>query len=773
MISVRRCAWVLAGLVIGSAAQAAAPVRYPETKKLDLVETLHGVQVPDPYRWLEDLDSTETAAWVKAQNEAAFGYLAKIPFRDGVKARVTELWNFERYSLPNEEGGRYFYSYNNGLQNQSVLYVTSSLSEQGRVLLDPNTYRADGTVALSGTFPTRDGRLLGYSISDAGSDWVTLRVRDAQTGRDLPDEIKWVKFSGMSWLPDGSGFFYGRYQEPTADNPLSALNEDRKIYFHKLGTPQSADQLVYERPDAPRWGFGAGVSDDGSFLIMTITEGTERKNRLFYRDLRSRPLGSPDGPESRAIRALDAQKGKELRAISDAAAQRAARQEWLGQRNQRVRDGAVAPWGFVELIQDADAAYSFVGSIGDTLLVETNLDAPLGRLVAIDLKNPDRANWKTVIAQSDATLQGVSHVGGRLIASYLRDASSEVKVFETDGALVRTVDLPGIGTAGGFGGRPEDTETFYSFTSYAIPTTIYRYDIATGASEVFKSPAVPLDTARYKTERVFVTSKDGARVPVFVASAKDVQLDGSNPTLLYGYGGFNISQTPAFSPAFAAWMDMGGVVAVACLRGGGEYGKPWHDAGKLANKQNVFDDFIAAGEWLVRSRYTSPARLAIQGGSNGGLLVGAAMTQRPDLFGVALPAVGVMDMLRFHLFTIGWGWKSDYGDPEIAADFKTAYAYSPYHALLRATPGTRYPSTLVTTGDHDDRVVPSHSFKFASALQAAHGGDNPVLIRIETRAGHGAGKPTTKRIEEVADIFSFAFHEMGFTPRLSPQRSAR
>lgn len=671
---------------------------YPTAKKVEQVDDYHGTRVPDPYRWLENPDAPDTRAWIEAQNRLTSAFLEGIPAREQIKQRLMKLWDYEKYGVPFKEGGHYFYFKNDGLQNQGVLYTVTTLDAKPRVLLDPNTLSKDGTVALSGLAVSKDGKLLAYGLSASGSDWQEWRVRDIETGKDLPDVVKWVKFSGASWTLDGKGFFYSRYDEPNEKTKLEDANYYQKLYYHRLGAPQSEDTLIYERRDHKDWGFGGTVTDDGRYLVINVWQGTEPKNRLFYKDLTA--------------------KGAKV----------------------------------VELMADADAAYNFISNDGPVFWIQTDLNAPRGRVIAVDTRRPERANWKEVIPQAEETLERANVVGNQFIASYLKDARTAVKVFKLDGQPVRELTLPGIGTAAGFGGKRGDTETFYSFTSFTVPTTIYRYDTASGKSEVYRQPKVDFNPADYETKQVFYKSKDGTRVPMFITHKKGLQLDGTNPTLLYGYGGFNISLTPAFSISNLVWMEMGGVYAQPNLRGGGEYGEAWHQAGTRLKKQNVFDDFIAAAEWLIANKYTSPPKLAISGGSNGGLLVGACMTQRPELFGAALPAVGVMDMLRFHKFTIGWGWTSDYGSPDNAEEFQALYAYSPLHNLK---PGTAYPATFVTTADHDDRVVPAHSFKFAAALQAAQGGDAPVLIRVETKAGHGAGKPTAKVIEEVADKWAF------------------
>ncbi|MBE9032817.1 S9 family peptidase [filamentous cyanobacterium LEGE 11480] len=679
-------------------------LQYPESKQVEQVDDYNGVKVADPYRWLEDPDSAETKAWVEAQNQVTFGYLDQIPERESIKQRLTKLWNYEKYGTPFKRGDRYFYYKNDGLQNQSVLYTLKTLNDQPVVLLDPNTLSDDGTVALSGIAISDNGKYLAYGISKSGSDWQEWYVRDIATQETLTDEIKWVKFSGADWDAASEGFYYSRYDEPDEKTKLEAVNYYQKLYYHRLGTAQSEDVLVYERPDEKEWGFSGGVTEDGRYLIISVWKGTDRKNLLFYKD--------------------------------------------LSDPNAEV----------VELINEFEAGFDVVDSEGSTFWIETDLDAPRSRLIKIDLTKPERSNWQEIIPEAEETLRGVNLLNHQLVANYLKDARSQIKIFSLTGELLREVELPGIGSAGGFGGKREETETFYNFSSFTSPNTIYRYDMVTGESTVFRQPQVAFDGSAYETTQVFYPSKDGTKVPMFITHKKGLKLDGNNPTLLYAYGGFNVSLTPSFSVSRATWLEMGGVYVLANLRGGGEYGEAWHQAGMKHNKQNVFDDFIGAAEWLIQHKYTSSEKLAIEGGSNGGLLVGACMTQRPDLFAAALPAVGVMDMLRFHKFTIGWAWMSEYGSPEEPEDFKVLYAYSPLHQLKA---GTRYPSTMVTTADHDDRVVPAHSFKFAAALQAAHKGDNPVLIRIETKAGHGAGKPTAKVIAEAADKWGFLVRELG------------
>jgi prolyl oligopeptidase len=671
---------------------------YPHPKTIDQVDDYHGTKVADPYRGLEDTDSADTRAWIESENKLTFQYLDQIPYRHAIHERLMKLWNYERYGVPEQQGGRYFYQHNTGLQNQNILLVADSLNAEPRVLLDPNTLSSDGTVALVGHAVSDDGKLLAYGTAASGSDWMEWRVRDVDTGKDLPDLIKWVKFSGASWTKDNKGFYYSRYDEPKSDTALRDANYFHKLYYHRLGSPQSEDKLIYDRPDNKELGFGGNVTDDGHYLIITVWQGTSPKNRLYYKDLTK--------PDSEVVKLLD----------------------------------------------DFDAEYRFVDNDGPVFWIKTDRDAPRGRVIAIDTRHPERANWKTIVPQGKDKLEHANVINDSFVLGYLKDAQTEVRIHDLSGKLLHTVDLPGIGTAEGFAGKRKDKETFYAFTSFITPTTIYRYDLPAAKSSVYRQPKVDFDSSRYETKQVFYNSKDGTRVPMFITAKKGLKLDGQNPVLLYAYGGFNISLTPAFSVGNAVWLEMGGVYAQPNLRGGGEYGEEWHLAGTLQRKQNVFDDFIAAAEWLIANKYTSSSKLAIRGGSNGGLLVGACMTQRPDLFGATLPAVGVMDMLRFHKFTIGWAWTSDYGSSDDPEMFKALYAYSPLHNLK---PGTKYPPTLITTADHDDRVVPGHSFKFAATLQADQAGPAPVLIRIETKAGHGAGKPISKQIEETADSWAF------------------
>ena len=678
----------------------ASTMTYPHTDKVAQVDSYHGVEVADPYRWLEDdvRENPRVREWVDAQNELTFAYLAAIPERERIERRLTELWDYERYGLPVREGGRYFYSYNDGLQNQNVVYVQDALEGEPRLLLDPNTWSADGTVALADYEPSPDGTHVAYLVQDGGSDWRIARVLDVATGQPLGDELQWLKFTGLAWAGDGSGFYYSRYPETAEEDKFQSLNMNQAVYFHRLGTPQAEDRVVYARPDEPEWGFGASVSDDGAHLVITVWKGTDDRYQIIHQDLTdadSKPL---------------------------------------------------------MIIEGFDHDYSFVGNVGDELYFRTNRDAPRNRLIAIDARQPEPEHWREIVPQAADVLSGVSLVGDKIIAEYMQDARSAVRIFDLDGNFSTELELPGIGSVAGFGGEVGEPETFFSFTSFNVPTTIYRYDTATGERAEFRKPQMLFDSEDYLVKQVFYTSRDGTRVPMFIAHRKDLEPSADTPALLYGYGGFNISETPAYSTTRLAWMEMGGVFAVANLRGGGEYGEEWHQGGTRLNKQNVFDDFIAAAEYLVAENYTSPSKLAIFGGSNGGLLVGAVVNQRPDLFGAAIPAVGVMDMLRFHQFTAGRFWVDDYGSADNPEEFQALYAYSPYHNIRD---GTDYPAVLVTTADTDDRVVPGHSFKYAARLQEAQAGPAPTLIRIETRAGHGAGTPTAKIIEDYADRWAF------------------
>ena len=683
-----------------------ARLDYPTTATVDHIDSYHGVDVVDPYRWLEDdvRESDDVEDWVARQNEVTFAYLESIPERTIIEKRLKELWDYERYGMPVKEGGRYYYSYNDGLQNQNVIYVQSSLDSEAEMLIDPNTWSDDGTVALASFFPSPDGKHLAYLVQDGGSDWRKARIIEVESRRVLDDDLDWLKFTALSWAKDGSGFYYSRYPATSNEDKFQSLNMNQAVYFHALGTSQAEDVLVYTRPDNPQWGYSASVTDDGAHLVITVWKGTDNRYQIVHKDLAD-PNAQPE-----------------------------------------------------MLIEGFDHDFTLVGNVGDKLYFRTNKEAPRNRLIAIDVDAPEPENWREIIAQATDVLDGVSLVGGRIIADYMQDAQTVVRVFDLDGKPTGVVNLPGIGTAAGFNGKIDDAETFFVYTSYNTPTTVNRLDIETGKVTVFRKPEVAFDSDDYVVKQVFYKSKDGTRVPMFISHHKDVVADGKTPTMLYGYGGFNVSQTPAFSITRLAWMELGGIYAVANLRGGGEYGEEWHKAGTKLQKQNVFDDFIAAAEYLIAENYTNASKLAIFGGSNGGLLVGAVTNQRPDLFAAAIPAVGVMDMLRFHQFTAGRFWVDDYGSADDPEEFRALFAYSPYHNIKE---NTEYPAVLVTTADTDDRVVPGHSFKYAAALQKAQGGSAPVLIRIETRAGHGAGVPTDKIVKDYADRWAFLVRNLG------------
>ena len=675
-----------------------ASFEYPPTHRSDQVDNYHDTTVADPYRWLEDVDSQETRDWVKAQNQLTFSYLKQIPARPKIRERLTKLWNYERFGLPAKRGAYYFFTRNNGLQNQSVLHVAETLDGPARILLDPNTLSDEGTVALANWVPSPDGKLLAYGLAADGSDWREWRVLHVHDGQMTMDHLEWIKFSSVSWTADSQGFFYSRYDAPPEGKQFTGTNYFQKLYYHRLGDRQEQDQLIYERPDHKEWGFGGYVTDDGRYLIISVWKGTLRKNQLLYKDLTK--------PDSLVV----------------------------------------------ELLTGFDAEYDFVGNDAEHFWIATDRDAARRQVVRISLKNPAPEHWQSILKESEHVLENIQLVGQRFLVTYLKDAHSLVQVFSLQGELIQQLELPGIGSARGFGGRSTDQETFYTFTNYNTPSTIYRFDIPNRTSTIYRQPKVLFDPQDYETRQIFYRSKDGTRIPMFISYRKGMGDPSQRPTILYGYGGFDISLTPSFSVANLVWMERGGIYAVANLRGGGEYGRAWHEAGMLANKQNVFDDFMAAADFLVSEGYTRRDQLAIRGGSNGGLLVGAVMTQRPDLCAAALPAVGVMDMLRYHKFTIGWAWVSEYGSSDDPDQFANLLRYSPLHRL---TTGTQYPATLVTTADHDDRVVPGHSFKFAAALQYANRGTNPVFIRVESKAGHGAGTPTSKQIEIQADILAF------------------
>jgi prolyl oligopeptidase len=685
-------------------------LQYPQTEKIKVHDDYHGTTVEDPYRWLEDDNSEKTKQWVQAQNKVTFDYLATIPFRDKVKKRLEALWDYPKYSSPFQKGGYYYFFKNEGMQNQAIMYRQEGLDGVPEEFLNPNKLNKDGIAALGSYNFSKSGKYFTYSIAMAGSDWQEAYVMDSESGELLKDKIEWVKFSGYSWKGD-EGFYYSGYDQPDQKSKLSKQNQFHKVFYHKLGTDQSADQLIYEDKDHPLRYHSGDLTEDNHFLIFTVTEGTSG-SEIWYRDMK-------DPSQSKPLLLL--------------------------------RGFATEP-----LVIDND---------GNFLLVRTNDGAPNYKVILVDPKNPGRENWKTIIPEKNEALQGVSTAGGYLFAQYLKDASTKVVQYTYDGKLVREITFPGIGTATGFSGQKEDKEFFYSYSSFNTPPSIFRYDVETGVSTLFRKTKVNMNTDDFVTEQVFVPSKDGTKVPIFLTYKKGLKRDGNAPLLLYGYGGFNIPMTPAFGIGNAFFVEQGGIYAVVNLRGGSEYGEKWHKAGMLEKKQNVFDDFIGATEYLIKEKYTNPSKIAIKGGSNGGLLVGAAMTQRPELFKVALPAVGVLDMLRFHKFTVGWGWTVEYGSADSAQHFPFLYKYSPYHRLNK---GVRYPATLITTADHDDRVVPAHSFKYAARLQEYQAGENPVLIRIDINAGHGAGKPTSKLIEEAADSWSFVMRNLGMKFKTVP-----
>lgn len=683
---------------------AAGQLQYPTTKKGETTEDYHGTKVADPYRWLEDDNSEETKAWVQAQNKVTFDYLATLPQRDKIKKRLEELWNYPRYSSPSKKNEYYYFYKNDGLQNQAVLYRQKGLDGKPEEFLNPNTLNKEGIAALGSTSFSKSGKYFAYSVAVAGSDWQEGYIMETATRKVLTDKIRWIKFSGFSWKGD-EGFYYSGYDQPDEKTKLSKQNQFHKVFYHKLGTDQSADELIYEDKEHPLRYHSAGLTEDKRFLILQISEGTSGAE-IRYWDLQD-----------------------------------------PGQEKFKV------------LIPGFSTEPDVIDSNPEgELLVRTNDGAPNYQVVLINPKSPEKENWKPIIPEKEEALQGVGTAGGNMFASYLKDASTKVYQYNYSGELIREISLPGIGSAGGFGGEKEDKEFFYTFSSFSTPPSIYRYNIATGKSTLFRKTEVKLKTEDFVTEQVFFTSKDGTKVPMFLTYKKGMVKNGQNPVLIYGYGGFNIPVTPGFSTSNAFFIEQGGIYVSVTLRGGSEYGEKWHKAGMLENKQNVFDDFIGAAEHLVKEKYTNSQKIAIRGGSNGGLLVGAVMTQRPDLFKVALPAVGVLDMLRYHKFTVGWGWAVEYGNADSAKQFPYLYKYSPYHNLKQ---GVSYPATLVTTADHDDRVVPAHSFKFAARLQEYHTGANPVLIRVDVNAGHGAGKPTSKQIDEATDIWSFVMHNLG------------
>lgn len=677
---------------------------YPETAKEDVVDNCFGTEVPDPYRWLEDDMSEKTTTWVKAQNKVTFEFLEKIPFRNRLKERMTEIWNYPKMGTPGKEGEIYVYSYNTGLQNQDIIYIKNEIDGEGRVLLDPNSFSEDGTVALSAFSVSNDSKYLAYGLSRGGSDWKELFVKEIESGKELNDHLEWIKFSEIAWFNDG--FYYTRYEEPKEGDELKGENKNSSVFYHRIGTIQSDDILIYKDESHPDWGFSLGVSEDEQFMLLYVTESTSG-NALAFRKA---------GLEEQAFTWLD---------------------------------------------KDFDNDYQVIGNKNNIIYILTNLEAPLYKLIGIDLNHPERENWIDVIPEHKRNvLESVTLAGGKIIASYLQDAYNMATVHKLNGQWLYEITLPCIGSIGEIKGKMKDNTAFFSFSSFNYPSSIFKYDIVENRVELFYSPRIDIDVDAYQTRQIFYTSKDGTRVPMFIVHKKGIELDGTNPTLLYGYGGFNITCSPSFSTPRAMWLEQGGVFALANIRGGGEYGEDWHKTGTVLQKQNVFDDFIAAAEYLIDAKYTSNKRLAIYGGSNGGLLIGAVVNQRPDLFAAAIPMVGVMDILRFHKFTIGRYWTVDYGSSEDPEQFKYLLKYSPLHNIE----DKEYPAILVTTGDHDDRVVPAHSFKYIATLQAKYKGKNPVMIRINTDAGHGAGKPTDKVIQEYSDIWSFIFRSMDYSP---------
>jgi prolyl oligopeptidase len=705
------CAFAMTSAFAVPQLAAQSPLHYPIARKSDQSDNYFGTAVADPYRWLENTDSPETKQWIEAENALTFQYLASIPERASIKEQLTRIWNYPKYNVPTKRGKDYFFTENSGLQNQAVLYVQRGLKGVRKMVLDPNTLSTDGTVALGVWDATENGKYLAYAVAAAGSDWEEIRVRDVEKGTDLRDTLKWVKFSNIAWTKDHKGFFYSRFEEPKSENALLAKNTGQKLYYHRLGEAQAKDRLMYERPDHPQWGITATVSDDGEYVIIYVSDGTNPNNRIFFIDVSNPGKPKIDNP-------------------------------------------------LVTLIDDEESQNRVIDNAGDVFFLQTTQDAPLGRVVAVDINKPAKKYWRALIAEGADKMEDVELIGGHFVVHTLRDAHSVLEIYALRGNRVGNVILPGIGTIGAISGKPNEWEMFYSYASYLQPASIYRYDIEKRTQTPFLVAKLPVDSAGYETRQLFAAGKDGTKIPIFVTAKKGLTLDGSHPTILYAYGGFDVNITPSFTPAMLQWVSMGGVYAVAVLRGGGEYGRAWHEAGMLAKKQNVFDDFIASAEYLIAQKYTSSKKLAIRGGSNGGLLVGAVETQRPDLAAVALPAVGVMDMLRYQKFTIGGAWSPEYGTSEDSTQFKTLYAYSPLHNIK---PGTSYPATLVTTADHDDRVVPGHSFKFAAALQAAQAGPSPILIRIDTKAGHGGGKPTSKQIDLATDELAFTVKNLGMS----------
>ncbi|MFO8129075.1 MAG: prolyl oligopeptidase family serine peptidase [Bacteroidales bacterium] len=693
---------VVSMMITSGCQEGSKKIEYPVTKKADSVNVYYGIEVKDPYRWLEDDDSEETMAWVRAQNAVTNEYLGQIPYRDQIKERLTSIWDYPKYGLPRREGNHYIFSKNDGLQDQSVMYIQEGLEGEPEVLLDPNKLSEDGTVALTGSSVSHNGEYLAYQISRGGSDWNEIYIKDIETGKDLEDHLKWIKFSGISWKDHG--FYYSRYDEPEQGEALSDVNEYHKVYYHKAGTPQSDDRLVYKNDAHPLRNYYVQTTEDERFLILYESESTSG-NALYFKDLEK--------------------KGSD----------------------------------FIPVVQDFEHDFSVIDNSGDHLLVLTNDEAPKKKVISINTNKPGKENWETLIPEKEEVLQSVSLAGGRIVANYMKDANSKVCIHALDGKYLHDLELPTLGTLAGFSSKMKDDVAFYGFTSFIYPTTIFQYHVKENRASIFRKPEISFDAEEYEVNQIFYESKDGTEVPMFIVHKKGLPMDGNNPALLYGYGGFNISITPSFSINRLIFLENGGIYVTANLRGGGEYGEEWHEAGTKLQKQNVFDDFISAAEYLVENNYTSPDKLAIMGGSNGGLLVGACMTQRPDLFKVALPFVGVMDMLRYHKFTIGWAWATDYGTSEDDSTmFRYLLGYSPLHNIEE---GVSYPATLAFTADHDDRVVPAHTFKFMATLQERNDGPNPILLRIDTKAGHGAGKPTSKIIEEYTDMWAFTFYNLG------------
>ena len=720
MLQVHRTRFLLAAVAVTLAApganaqvQQGQRLTYPESKKIEQTDDFFGQKVADPYRWMEDLNAPDVADWVRRENAVTEQYFSQLGMRAHFKNRITELWNYPKVSLPFRVGGRLYYARNSGLQRQSVFFSRESLGGPAKLVLDPNTLSADGSIALAGFSPSPDGHYLAYGISEGGADWRTLLVRELTTGKQLADTVRWLKGGGMSWTKDGRGFYYSRFPQPEAGKQLQNAIRDEKMYYHRIGTSQSQDVLIYERPDHPDWFVGGGVTEDGRYLLVFVNRGTEPQNRLYVAD-----LGDPKQPKV---------------------------------------DAAIRP-----LFEKGDASYSPIGNVGSTMYMQTDRDAERSKVVAFDVSSPEQ--WRTVIPEQPNAINQIAMYKGGIAVNYLEDVKAHVRLYGLDGRSVGDLALPGIGSLQGLSTREDTPEIFYGFTSPLYPTTAFRYDPATKKSTPFEAPKLSFDASRYETRALFAASKDGTRVPLFVTLKKGLALDGNNPAMLYGYGGFDISTTPGFRPDVLAWLEQGGIWATASMRGGAEYGEAWHKAGMFEKKQNVFDDFIAAAEYLVNEKYTSPAKLGIMGGSNGGLLVGAVEEQRPDLFAVALPAVGVMDMLRYHKFTGGGAWSTEYGSADDSTQFQYLVKYSPVHNVKA---GMCYPATLITTADHDDRVVPSHSFKFAAAMQAAQGCAKPVLIRVETQGSHGY-RPTDKRIAELADEWAFTAANTGVTTKVTP-----